>query len=468
MQNDITETLYRIKENIKAVENRDKNTPVILREIEADFFDLMELIKLFLISKRDSYYGYIYMNMSFQVNFFVPCIAGIQLNTFPAVFEANPLLLCKFSLKEIIYIVCHEIDHIVLNHPAESVKINPEYDPDIHEKLNIAMDAAINDRLDYEINEHGLVYMSAPDCRVNSDVLKEMFDIKKLRELEHYMYYYNLIKDANNEESQNGQERIISPFTNPDENFNDNPVNADEQTETVITAQNYWKLQDHNWQAGDDAEDATAAVRELVNAAVDMMNDEVRTLMPASFMELVNIINNPPVITWQKLLKKYIGTISTNTQKTRTKLNRRQPERFDLPGKIDDKVLKIVVAIDTSASVTEKNISNIFNEIFAILAKRKHEITVIECDAKIQRIYKARTTRDIQAKVKGKGGTLFAPVIEHINNERYYRDALLIYFTDGYGEPKIPRPRTYRNLWVIIGDAERLSLKEPYGVKIAL
>jgi len=128
----------------------------------------------------------------------------------------------------------------------------------------------------------------------------------------------------------------------------------------------------------------------------------------------------------------------------------------------------ITLAIDTSASVTDKELSNIFNEIFAILAKRKHDITVIECDAKVQRIYKAKTTRDIKAKVTGRGGTLFTPVIEHINNERYYRDVLLIYFTDGYGEAKIPRPRTYRNLWVILGDVERLSLKEPYGVKIAL
>ena len=466
MQKDITATLYHIKENIKAVENRDVNNVAILREIEAGFFDLMELIKLFLISKRDSYYGYFYMNMAFQVNFFAPCIAGIQLNTFPAVFESNPLLLCHFSLKEIIYIVCHEIDHIVLNHPAEGVRINPENDPDIHEKLNIAMDAAINDRLDNEIAEHELAYMSTPDWIVNSNALKEMFNLKKVRALENYLYYYNLIKDATNEELKSGQDKTISKFGKPNEN--DNLTNANDQTETIITSQNYGKMQDHNWQASDDPEDASATVRELVNAAVDMMNDEIRTLMPASFMEQVKIINSPPAITWQKLLKKYIGTISASTRKTRTKLNRRQPERFDLPGRIDDKVLKIVVAIDTSASVTEKELSYIFNEIFAILAKRKHDITVIECDAKVQRIYKAKTVRDIKAKVTGRGGTLFTPVIEHINNGRYYRDALLIYFTDGYGEPKIPRPRTYRNLWVVLGDADRLSLKEPYGVKIAL
>lgn len=44
---------------------------------------------------------------------------------------------------------------------------------------------------------------------------------------------------------------------------------------------------------------------------------------------------------------------------------------------------------------------------------------------------------------------------------------LLIYFTDGYGEREIPRPKTYRNLWVVLGDEENLSLKEPYGTVIS-
>ena len=85
----------------------------------------------------------------------------------------------------------------------------------------------------------------------------------------------------------------------------------------------------------------------------------------------------------QAILKKYIGTISANKKSTRTRLNRRQPERFDLSGSVDDKVLKIVVAIDTSGSMSDQMISQIFNEIFAILAKRKHDISVIECDATV-------------------------------------------------------------------------------------
>ena len=94
----IHELLYRMKENINAVEDGDTDV-LLLSDIRDDFLKFLELVKLFLISERDSYYGYFLMNMQFRVNFSNKSIAGIKLNEFPAVLEANPLLLCKFHIK---------------------------------------------------------------------------------------------------------------------------------------------------------------------------------------------------------------------------------------------------------------------------------------------------------------------------------------------------------------------------------
>ena len=94
----IHELLYRMKENINAVEDGDTDV-LLLSDIRDDFLEFLELVKLFLISERDSYYGYFLMNMQFRVNFSNKSIAGIKLNEFPAVLEANPLLLCKFHIK---------------------------------------------------------------------------------------------------------------------------------------------------------------------------------------------------------------------------------------------------------------------------------------------------------------------------------------------------------------------------------
>lgn len=490
MNTDITALLYRIKDNIKAIEAGDTRVP-LLEEVESDFLDLLELIKLFLISERDSYYGYFLMNMQFRANFYVHSIAGIKLNEFPPVLESNPLLLCKFTLKEIIYVICHEIDHVVLNHPAEMVKSNPDGDEQRFYEFNLAADASVNDRINHEITAENHAYLKAPDGVITSDSLAKMYGIKNIMSLENYAYYFNLIESKKTKPDSgstptSGQDSIMAGQNAKDGISSDGDgssekMDSDTDTEgkgtgdssdgsegNIVTASNCGKLEDHNWEAGNDAEDAAASVKEFVNASFGMMNEESRGMMPGFFMSQVEKINKPPVLSWQAILKKYVGTITANKRKTRMRLNRRQPERFDLSGSVDDKVLKIVVAIDTSASVSDEMIAQIFNEIFEILAKRKHDITVIECDSRVQRVYKAKNPGEIKMKVRGRGGTCFAPVINHINKDKYYRDALLIYFTDGYGEYEIPRPRTYRNLWVVFDDARNLSLKEPYGAVTTL
>jgi predicted metal-dependent peptidase len=474
MRGNITEILYRIKTNITAIEGGDTRKPII-DEIEADFYDLMELIKLFLISERDSYYGYFLMNLKFSANPFSNSIAGIKLNTFPPVFESNPLLLCKFTLKEIIYIVCHEIDHIVFNHPTEMVKANPEKNEDVFYLFNLASDAAVNDRINHEIDKEKKTFMSPPEGLITSSVIAKMFNIKSVLPMENYAYYFSLIKDNKKKgempNSSNGQSSMMQKQNEKDGTEKTEPTESSDQgneSEGYVTANNVGEITDHDWGSTEDAEDVGMAVRELVNASVSMMNDEKRGLMPGHFLSQVEAVNKPAELSWQAILKKYIGTISANKRKTRMRLNRRQPERFDLSGRVDDKVLKIAVAIDTSGSVDDYMIGKIFNEIFAILAKRKHEITVIECDAVVQRVYKARNRSDIKLKVAGRGGTRFTPVIEYVNDDKYFRDALLIYFTDGYGETKIPKPMTYRNIWVVFGDSRHLSLNESYGVVLSL
>ena len=77
MTQDIIQLLYRIKENIRFIEAGEKRDP-LLEAVRVDFLEMMELAKLFLISERDSYYGYFLMNMQFSVNFEVNSIAGIS------------------------------------------------------------------------------------------------------------------------------------------------------------------------------------------------------------------------------------------------------------------------------------------------------------------------------------------------------------------------------------------------------
>ena len=75
--NNIKEYLLRIKDDIAAVENGSRELS-LFAEIESDFYQMLELIKLFMISERDSYYGYFMMNLSYHADFCSNCIAGIR------------------------------------------------------------------------------------------------------------------------------------------------------------------------------------------------------------------------------------------------------------------------------------------------------------------------------------------------------------------------------------------------------
>lgn len=466
----LSDLLTQLKADIALVEN-GSFTQETLDELRQIFINMIELCKLFLLSERDTYYGHFLMNMQICVDFSSDSLAGIKLGEYPPVFVSNPLLLGKLTLKEILYVICHEIDHILYNHPAEMLKANPSRDPKLFKLFNYAADAAVNDRLDFEVSQ-GASYMTMPSGAINSTVLSQMFSLGSIFHLESYQYYFDLIRDLDIDEGiPSAPSRIMNAL--PGEEGESDEVAADsspdgEDQEAIVTASTMQGEADHSWNEGLDAEELEAAANELVSEVADNMNEETRGLMPGRFIAEVKRINAPAKISWQSMLKRYVGTIAANKRKTRTRLNRRQPSRFDLSGSMDDKVLKIVVALDTSGSVSDREITQFFNEIFAIIAHRKHEVTVIECDSEIQRVYRVSSPADIQLKVAGRGGTEFSPVIEYLNDNRYFRDALLIYFTDGYGEREIPRPKTYRNLWVVLRNENNLSLKNPYGTVVAL
>lgn len=488
----------------------------LLDEIDRNFQQFARLVALFLVSERDAYYGYFFMAMTFRADFTGTSIAGIRLDQYPPVFETNPLILMRYPLKEIVYIFCHEVDHVVFNHPAEMVRSNPEGDPEKYRLFNLAADAAVNDQLNQEI-AGGKKFLRMPKGAVTSQTLKKTFGLRSVKSGESYQYYYDLIKGKDKgEKPEDGPEGSDGsdgagsgdsgagvapiPGTTPQEGQAGRQApgegqggasgagafeaalgsvsaqDDDARAKAAITAdQAAGHVTDHEWLASEgtdqmvDVDQMLAeATKELVNEANQIMGSEARGMMPARFSTQVKRLNRPAELNWQSILKKYVGAVAAEKQKTRARLNRRQPRRHDLSGSREGKMLRMVVAIDTSASMGDDAIRKIFNEIFAIVSRKRFELTVIECDASIQRVYELKSPNDLPDHVNGRGGTAFTPVINYINENRRFRDALLVYFTDGFGESRIPKPLTYRNLWVVLGNPENLSVKRPYGAVLPL
>ena len=184
-----------------------------------------------------------------------------------------------------------------------------------------------------------------------------------------------------------------------------------------------------------------------------------RGILPGGLAGIINKMMAPPVITWQEHIRRFIAAIQAGKKQTIFRKNRRQPNRVDLKGEISDKELELFIAIDTSGSVSDKMVAEFMTEIFAITKLMKKEVTIIECDSRINKVYKAKNEHEVDTEILGRGGTEFSPVIEYINKNGT-KDAVLIYMTDGYGESQLSeKPKFQGTLWLVDGAKECLSLK---------
>jgi len=152
---------------------------------------------------------------------------------------------------------------------------------------------------------------------------------------------------------------------------------------------------------------------------------------------------------WKGYLRRFTGT-STKifTKKIRRKENYRYEDNPGLKIKMKQHML---LAIDTSGSVSDTELTEFMNEIHHIY-KAGVDITIIQCDTSIKSIEPYKGKNDL--KVHGRGGTEFDPVLDYYNaNIGKYTS--LVYFTDGECYTSV-KPKN-RVLWVL---SEQSSMNE--------
>ena len=106
----------------------------------------------------------------------------------------------------------------------------------------------------------------------------------------------------------------------------------------------------------------------------------------------------------------------------------------------------IVVAIDTSGSVEQHELTEMLTEIESIRDTFKPaKLTVIDCDAEIHNVYDIeRYDNILDLEFHGHVGTDFQPVIEYCNQNQ---PEVLIYFTDMYADD-VKDVGEYPILWI--------------------
>jgi predicted metal-dependent peptidase len=162
-------------------------------------------------------------------------------------------------------------------------------------------------------------------------------------------------------------------------------------------------------------------IKEIVNNIKSLSNipNELKSYIDSLFKI------TPPSYDWKQYLRRYSSSSSKIfTKKTRRKLNKRYSENPALKIIVKKHIL---IGIDTSGSISNKDLIEFFNEIHHIY-KTGYEITIAEGDSIIQNVYKYKGKTP--EYVKGRGGTDMNPFIEYINTHKEYNN--LIILTDGF------------------------------------
>ena len=164
-----------------------------------------------------------------------------------------------------------------------------------------------------------------------------------------------------------------------------------------------------------------------------------------------------PTVDWRRVLAMF----ANSGRRTRLQNTLRRPSKRygTYPGRKVRREHRLAVAIDTSASVTDADLSAFFGEIFGIW-RQGSDITVIEADCIVRRTWKYEGGPP-PTEIAGRCGTDYGPVMEWMveceaSGNRF--DGL-VYLTDGLAPAPKRLPRA-NILWVTTDEAESAPLEE--------
>ena len=282
----------------------------------------------------------------------------------------------------------HELLHICFGH----LTFKDDF-PD-HELANVAMDIEINQYLTPD-------YYPTPDILLPSTFPELNLPLKAgARE------YYRLLQKSLDEGTSEGLKNLMNSLRGDGQGLHP------------------------TWKEFDDLSDADKKLAEA------QLKHQIKQVLESSknmgFVpsELKSYIDEllevtPPSYDWKGYFRRFFGT-STKiyTKKTRRKLNKRFEENPAL--KIKQKK-NVLVGVDTSGSVSNKDLIEFFNEIYHMW-KTGISITIAEGDADISNVYEY--DGKMPTFVTGRGGTNMNPFVEYFNKNRQYNS--LVILTDGF------------------------------------
>ncbi len=170
-----------------------------------------------------------------------------------------------------------------------------------------------------------------------------------------------------------------------------------------------------------------------------------------------------PKLPWRMLLARYLSaTARDDYSYSRPSTRRGDPAVYP---SLRSHQVNVVVAVDTSGSISEEEIQHFISEIDAIKSQVRARITLLSCDSELNYgspwYFEAWDEFTFDVELRGGGGTNFRPVFDWVERQDMPPDAL-IYFTDTEGIFPETEPM-YPVVWLVKGKGT-----VPFGERIQL
>jgi predicted metal-dependent peptidase len=365
----------------------------------------------------------------------------------------NPKFFNILPEKQVRFVICHEIYHVALHHTTTRKPL----DCMEHELHNIAADLAINSLLTSSSNH----YREMPTGKFKGVLPKDYGFPEKLA-LEDYLEllkkdmkenpqnYCGLNQDGNGEQGEGGGE---GSDDSSDDGDKKGKGKAGSKNENYGDGKRGSFDSHGGWQPNSYA-------KEKIKAKIERMakSDKAWGDMPAD-IKMIIMAAQKSKVDWTKQLRSYLGmTLSPEMDPTMKRPNRRFGWPF--PGKTPQYMSKGLAAIDASASMVAKQLSQCVAEINAIRQYYPIDMAMFDADIELGPI--PWDSKKVKFEGKGGGGTSFQPVVELAEKKRY---STLIILTDGMA-PAPKKPRFVKDIiWVLIDHREA---PVPWGRKVCI
>jgi predicted metal-dependent peptidase len=169
-----------------------------------------------------------------------------------------------------------------------------------------------------------------------------------------------------------------------------------------------------------------------------------------------------PSLPWRMLLARYL-TAAARDDYSFSRPSRREAS-YILPSLRSSQV-DMVVALDTSGSISDAEMGEFLAEVNAIKGQMRARVTLLACDQQVDPdapwVYEPWEEFSLPKEFTGGGGTAFTPVFEWVETRGREPD-ILVYFTDAEGEFPEREPH-YPTIWLVKGKSQT-----PWGQRIQL